>query len=564
MINYYILIPILLLGFYLFGQVQNPSKYKYLFRNVILSKSKKYQLSAVLRGRVYYPRYFYIPSLKQYLVYSDLDETGPFRVYDDRNYKSEGKTYAMLDEEGNNLTTFETPLRFSYRSGCFYGPSSYIPFLETGKKEIHNYDVIHNANLDLGSRDFEKLFIKLYTSSEYVEYINLRVSNDDIHEAGIIFRRQGKVEILLAGLRQSRMVRSFQEDRSINNFEDFYEPDVSKRETFPQSKPSVEMIPLETNNLNPFLYWRIGFKHEFKIEKYKAQYSSGLEAVAVYGILPIFRLGESLGTAYVRFKTKGETFRIKVLEVQKTSLIPAYNLGLRSFRLPKKYETKNSLVFMESVQNGGDNRLGGGVFVVRPAVDNNPSADIPSDITEKHFQTLPVALQEALLHPDETTSLKLYDKEITEWIPELERLKNLTHLEMTLPINEIPDGIAKLTKLQHLSLENCNIQKISTEITKLTELKELNLFSNKLTEFPSVITELKNLNRLNVGANKIAAVPENINQLKELRYLSLMMTDVKTLPESMIGMEKLYVESSNNLESLVPKSYEHLFNFTKP
>ncbi|PKB17156.1 leucine-rich repeat domain-containing protein [Flavobacterium sp. 5] len=560
MINFYILIPVLLMGFFLFAQPRNSSKYKYLFRNTILSKSKKHELASVLRGRVYYPRYFYIPSLKQYMVYSDLDETGPFRMSQMKS-KPEGKAYSLLDENGNNVITFETPLRFSSRSGSFYGASSYIPFLETGKKETHSYDQIYNSTLDLSRREFEKLFIQLYTSSEYVEFINLRTSGDDIHEAGVVFKRQDKVEVLLAGLRDSRMIRYFQEDKKINNFDDYYLPDIKDKETFPQSKPSIEMIWLETKDTNPFVHWRTGLNHEFRIKKYIGTYASGWRGIMKVGGIPIYAPSETSGTVYVRFKTKGETFRVKILDVEKFG--PAYNLGLRTFQLPASIRTKNSLVFMESVQNCGDNRLGGGVFVVRPTANTNSSADIPSDMTEEHFNTLPVTLQEALLDPNAVTSLKVYDENRREWIPELERLKNLTHLEITTAISEIPDAISKFPKLQELRMEHCNIDKISPQLAQLTELRELNLFSNKLTEFPLAFLELKNLKRLNIGANRISNLPSNINVLNQLEYLSLTLTEVTTLPESMIGMKKLYIDDSNDLEHKVPKEYKHLFVYTK-
>ncbi|WP_417941363.1 hypothetical protein [Flavobacterium sp. RS13.1] len=158
MLNTYILTAILLLVILILVRNRNLSKFKYLFRNTILSNSKKYELTTVLRGRVYYPRYFYIPSLKQYLVYSDVDETGDFREDQNKN-KPNGKTYSLLDENGNSLVVLETPLSFSNRSGCFYGPVSYIPLLETGKTKALPYDQIHNTTLDLGRRDFEKLFI---------------------------------------------------------------------------------------------------------------------------------------------------------------------------------------------------------------------------------------------------------------------------------------------------------------------------------------------------------------------------------------------------------------------
>ena len=560
--NLYILIPVLLLGFFLFSQTRNPSGYKYLFRNTILSKSKKYELAPVLRGRVYYPRYFYIPSLKQYMVYSDVDETGDFRFSDLVNQTS-GKTYTLLDENGNNITVLKTPLSFSNRSGCFYGPASYIPLLESGKTDELPYDQIHNANLDLARRDFEKLFIQLYTSSEYIEYINLRVLGDQVHEAGVVFKRQGKMEILLSGVSDSRMVRRFQEDTKRNNFDDYYLPDISKKETFPQSEPAIEMIWLETINTNPFVYWRIGFKREFGIEKYKTEYSSGWHGIMELGGIPIYAPGEKSGTAYVRLKTKGETFRIKILDVEKSSLIPAYNLGLRTFQLPKDIRTKNSLIFMESAQDRGDNRMGGGVFVVRPATTDNPSADIPSDMTEEHFNSLPITLQEALLDPDNTLGLIINAKNITKWIPEIERLKNLTHLELNTSMTEIPDEISTFTKLKELKIEHGKIAKISSKLGELKELEYLNLFSNKLTEFPNVILELKNLKRLQIGANEISSLPQEINKLEKLENLDIVLTNITALPSSMIEMKKLYIYDGQVLEKKMPPEYKHLFDYMK-
>lgn len=552
MINWYLLIPLLLLGFILFAQNINSSKYKYLFRKTILSKSKKYELAQVLYGRVYYPRYFYIPSLKQYMVYSSLDETGDFRVYQ-KESKPFGKAYSLLDEKGNVITAFETPYRFSSRSGCLYGVSSYIPLLETGKTDSIPYHQIHNAALDLGSRDFEKLFIQLYTSSEYIEYVNLRVCGDQIHEAGIVCKRQGKIEILLAGVRDSRMICRFQENKETNNSDDYYVPDIKNTEKFPESEPALEIIPLETNDTNPFVHWRTGLHREFSIKKYINTYT---------GRFPnIFGVREVSGTVYVRFKTQGETFRIKILNVEKFG--PAYNLGLRTFRLPPNNRIKDSLIFMESVQNCGDNRLGGGVFVVRPSQNPNPSADIPSDMTEKHFNTLPLTLQEALLDPEKTTSLKIYATNATEWFPEIERLKNLEFLDMETAITEIPDAISKLTKLKSLAMSRSNIEKISPKITELKGLEKLNLFSNKLTEFPSPILELENLRELGIGANKIAALPDGINKLIHLERLFMTSTNITSLPESMIGMKKLFIDDSY-LKKKLPQEYKHLFELKKP
>lgn len=558
----FLLIPLSMLAFFFSNPAQNPLNYKYLFRNSILSKSKNYELAPVLRGRVYYPRYFYIPSLKQYLVYSSLDETGPFKVYEEVT-KPWGQAYAFLDQNGNIIQTFETGLRFSYRSGCFYGSHSYIPYYETEKSDTIPYYKIHNEKLDLGSEAFEKLFQELYGMADYIEFINLRASGDDIHQAGVIFKREGKVEILLSGLRDSHMNCHFQEDLTTNNFDDYYLPDISNADRYPQSAPAIEMIPFTTRNTNPFVYWRTGLNRNIQIKQYTSDYSTGWQGIAEVNGIPIYLPGEKSGTAYVKLKTKGETFNIKILEVEKADYIPIYNLGLRTFELPANIRTKESLVFMESVQNAGENRLGGGVFVVRPTTNTNPSADIPADLTEAYFNTLPFTLQVALLDPENATTLKIDNKNITSWIPELERLKNLKKLELTTGITEIPDAIATFTKLETLIISRGKIKTISPKLAELTELKELDIHANKLTTFPESILQLKKLTRLNIGYNNIKTLPNEICNLAQLQNLSINSTNIDSIPACFIKMKNLYISTDNQMGETLPKAYKHLFDYTK-
>lgn len=562
MTSLYILIPLFVIGIALAVRGQNPLKYKYLYRNTILSESKKYELSAVLRGRVYYPRYFYLPELKQYFVYSDLDETGPHQVFA-LDLRRGGVEYVLLDEAGQIQKSFHTPLRFSYRSGCFYGPHTYIPFFETGATDTIPYHKIHNQKFTLNKEDFEKLFVELYKAADYVEYINLRASSDDIHQAAVIFKKQGKVEILLSGLRDSRMSRHFQEDQTTNNFDDYYQPDIRNSELYPASKPSIEMVPLKTNNTDPFVYKRTGLNQEFQMKKYHRTYSSGWQGIMkLYGV-PIYVPGEGSGTAYMNFRTKGDVFKIKVLDVMKWDYMPMYNLGLRTFEVPENLRTDNSLVFMESVQNAGGNRQGGGVFVVRKASTDNPSADIPADMTEEHFNTLPLTLQEALLNPDSAKGLILEDKNITQWIPEIERLKNLTHLSINASMTEIPVAIAVFSNLQELTFSYGKIEKVSPKIGELKNLETLDLYANNIKEFPAGILELRKLKILKIGANDISNLPDDINRLENLENLDIIMTKIITLPESMIGMKKLYVRDGEQFKDKLPPAYNHLFEYDK-
>lgn len=560
MISFYILIPAFILGLFLVSQAQNPMKYTYLFRNTILSKSKKYELAPVLRGRIYYPHYFYLPITKQYIVYSDVDKSGPYSCQVEHDSHN-GKTCALLDESGKVIDTIETPFRFSSRSGAFYGTKQYIPWLETATSKIISYHQIHNENRDFNRHTFEKIFQELYIKADYVEFINLRGIDGDKYDAAIIFRIEGKLEILLSGLNNSHMSRHFQENEKTNNSDDYYVPEISNPDSFPQSEPLVGMVPLETDNTNPFVHFRSPFTRPFRITKYRKTYSSGWNGIMSLHGVPVYVPGEQEGVTCVKFKTKKDVFKIKLLEVPKTALLPYYNLGLRTFHLPNKMVMPHSLVFVESAQNCGSNRLGGGVFVVRTATTDNPSADIPFGITEKHFYTLPLVLQHALMDPDNATKISIEDDNIVQWIPEIEHLKNLKELTFNTSITSVPDAIENFLKLETLIMQGGKISLVSSKLGQLHSLKYLDLSRNPLSEFPSVILKLENLKHLNLSFTSIPSIPSEFSLLRNLTYLDLIETEVKTLPESMLEMHQLYIYDGGTLKKYLPDSYKNLFEF---
>lgn len=560
--SFYILIPALVIGLSLASLAQNPAKYTYMFRNTILSKSKKYELAPVLRGRIYYPNYFYLPISKQYIVYTDVDKTGPYSTQIETS-THDGKTCALLNESGTVINTIETPFRFSSRSGTFYGTKNYIPWLETGKSDSVSYYKSYNNERDFSRQTFEKIFQELYIKADYVEFINLRGIDGDQYDAAVIFRIDGKLEILLSGLHKSHMSRNFHEDEKTNMRDDYYLPEISNQNSFPQSEPLIPTVPLETNNTNPFVHFRRPFTRPFQIKKYRKTYSSGWNGIMSLHGIPVYVPGEQEGVTCVKFRTKEDAFKIKLLEVPKTAFLPYYNLGLRTFQLPAKMIMPHSLVFVESAQNCGSNRLGGGVFVVRPATTYNPLADIPFGISEKRFSILPLALQNALMDPEHTTKLSIDDDNILEWIPEIEYLKNLTQLTFNTSIKILPDGIANVTKLEKLTMEGRKITQVSPRLSELQALKYLDLDRNPLTEFPNVILELKSLEHLSLNFTEIPSIPAEFSQLQNLTHLDLIDTKVKTLPESMITMKKLYIYDGGTLEQYLPDSYKHLFDYTK-
>lgn len=72
----------------------------------------------------------------------------------------------------------------------------------------------------------------------------------------------------------------------------------------------------------------------------------------------------------------------------------------------------------------------------------------------------------------------------------------------------LPNEIAKLSKLAYLSVYGNNLQVLPPSIGKLTSLQYLDLHSNNLQLLPNDIWDLKSLSYLNVSSNMISTLPK--------------------------------------------------------
>ena len=107
--------------------------------------------------------------------------------------------------------------------------------------------------------------------------------------------------------------------------------------------------------------------------------------------------------------------------------------------------------------------------------------------------------------------------ELTEVPKDLEKLTQLTHLE--LYSNQLTDvkGLEKLTQLETLSLSSNQLTDV-TDLEKLTQLKRLSLERLQLTSVKG-LEKLTKLTHLALAYNKLTDVKglENLTQLKALR-----------------------------------------------
>lgn len=137
--------------------------------------------------------------------------------------------------------------------------------------------------------------------------------------------------------------------------------------------------------------------------------------------------------------------------------------------------------------------------------------------------------------PDTVSVLKnlthffLQNSMLTDVSDSIEQLKNLEVLWLgnvkddntKNELNDIPDAVWSLEKLQVLHLENCGLEMVPETIGAMSELRELYLRDNHLYSLPRSIGKLRNLQVLVVYNNPLESLPESMAGLENLKTLVL-------------------------------------------
>ena len=123
---------------------------------------------------------------------------------------------------------------------------------------------------------------------------------------------------------------------------------------------------------------------------------------------------------------------------------------------------------------------------------------------------------------EKVTRLDFFNNQLTEVPKGLEKLTQLTELE--LGGNQLTDvkGLEMLTKLTFLNLQSNQLTEVPKELEKLTKLTWLPLDYNKLTDVKGV-EKLTKLEKLWLDDNQLTSVKglEKLTQLRELRLHSI-------------------------------------------
>lgn len=126
-------------------------------------------------------------------------------------------------------------------------------------------------------------------------------------------------------------------------------------------------------------------------------------------------------------------------------------------------------------------------------------------------------------------------------------------------LEEIPEEMGKLMKLEHLSLKNNQLEKLYGELTELACLRSLNMRHNiiKNSGIPPELFRLEELTSLDLSHNRLKEVPEGLEKAKSLLVLNLSDNQIETIPNSLFIhlTDLLFLDLSNNkLETLPPQT----------
>lgn len=138
-------------------------------------------------------------------------------------------------------------------------------------------------------------------------------------------------------------------------------------------------------------------------------------------------------------------------------------------------------------------------------------------------------------------------------------VKTLTIVDQTC--NKLPKNIHKLTNLETLSYNYCDIKNLSAMLEKLSHLKELVIQNCILDELPEEILLLSDLVVLELIHTSLTFIPDFIGNLVNLKVLKLHDTKISDLPSSIGKLTRLEeLDLSGTYIKVIPDEIKNLQN----
>ena len=207
-------------------------------------------------------------------------------------------------------------------------------------------------------------------------------------------------------------------------------------------------------------------------------------------------------------------------------------------------------------------------FSFRPTTSTAGDEDVPLksyvhvNLEGQKLRTIPISLYR---HANEIQSLSLsrnlavdVPNDFVDICPSLHELKYAFNeaarippsfgnaskvIRLDLSNNQLEDlgtvDLSNLKSLEHLRLQNNQINSLPEFFTCFKNLQSLDLSWNQFTDFPDVIFQLEQLEELDFSFNQIPKIPAGISSLRSLQRLIATNNRINELPSSMRELTNL-------------------------
>lgn len=125
-------------------------------------------------------------------------------------------------------------------------------------------------------------------------------------------------------------------------------------------------------------------------------------------------------------------------------------------------------------------------------------------------------------------------------------------------INQIPEELGNLMKLEHLSLVYNDLERLYGELTELSCLRTLNIRHNRVKSsgIPAELFRSEELTTLDLSHNVLKEIPEGLDRARSLLVLNLSHNNITSIPNTLFIhlTDLLFLDlSRNQLETLPPQ-----------
>jgi Leucine-rich repeat (LRR) protein len=208
------------------------------------------------------------------------------------------------------------------------------------------------------------------------------------------------------------------------------------------------------------------------------------------------------------------------------------------------------------------------------------------DLSNNEIQNLevgfscPIALRKLYLNNNQITELPAqlamlsqlqvlvaYDNPVAHIDPAIANLKNLKELWLSGNgnISSMQPAIWEMKNLEVLRLWNFGLEEIPDAIAGIRKLNTLCVQKNNIKSLNPEVCQLPSLNYLNLGHNQISSLPAEIKNCTRLGYLGIYENPIRSFPDGFSFLSKtlerisawetnIPVETQNNITRSFPKT----------